>query len=88
MDYKGLIEQLRSASRLQGTWLRNRMVEAAAAIETLLAERDAAMADVQKNCNTCCWWHDGGCCAPLELYGGCDFSVRQAWKWHGSQKQQ
>lgn len=41
MDYKELIEQLRSASILHGTWLRDRMRDAADAIETLLSERDA-----------------------------------------------
>lgn len=47
MDYKKLVEQLRSASLLHGSWIRDRMTEAADAIETLLAERDAAQKEAQ-----------------------------------------
>ena len=80
MDYKELIDELRMVAswNISDCYDCNQCVKAATAIETLLAERNAAVADVQKNCNTCCWWHDG-------LYGGCDFSVRQAWKWRGPQ---
>lgn len=84
MDYKKLIERLNAYSA-EHQCHGGITAEAADAIETLLAERNAAVADIQKNCNTCRWWHDGGCCAPLELYGGCDFSVRQAWEWRGPQ---
>lgn len=47
MDYKKLVEQLRSASLLHGSWMRDRMTEAADAIEALLAERDAAQKEAQ-----------------------------------------
>lgn len=55
MDYKKLAEQLRRSSILHGSWLRDRMTEAAAAIEALLAERDAAVEELMafRTCRTC-----------------------------------
>lgn len=44
---------------------------------------EEAVEYIPKNCNTCRYWYDGGCVAPLELFGGCDFGVRQAWQWRG-----
>lgn len=86
MDYKELIEQLKRTSPLHGTWLRERMLEAAAAIETLLEERDAAMKYIPKVCSTCEHWDAGGCNAPI-TGGECAFDLRQAWQWRGPQKE-
>lgn len=45
MDYKELIEKLKYSAPHNCTWLqlRNRMLDAATAIETLLAERNTAI---------------------------------------------
>lgn len=92
MNYKAMISARRREAinlrenRGQYT-LATEFEEDADAIETLLAERDAAVDSIPKNCNTCCHWYDGGCVAPLELFGGCDFGIRQAWQWRGPQKQ-
>lgn len=48
MDYKELIEHLKHAAPCHGTWLRDRMLDSANAIETLLAERDAAVAELER----------------------------------------
>lgn len=93
MGYKKLIEQLRSASLLHGTWLRERMVEAADAIETLLSERDAAVEDLRGDCKTCTYFD------KLNLHEKCvhckyarGLSKPQAawfdrWQWRGPQKE-
>lgn len=47
IDYENLIEQLKRAAPLHGTWLRDRMLEAATATETSLEERDAAQKQAQ-----------------------------------------
>lgn len=86
MDYKELIERLKKQGSITTCKTRticNDCSDAATAIETLLAEREAAVEYIPKNCNTCRYWYDGGCVAPLELFGGCDFGVRQAWQWRG-----
>lgn len=73
MNYKELIEKLRKYMCLApgGRTVHSPILDVAAdVIETLLAERDAAMKHIPKTCYTCRWWHDGGCCAPLNLYGG------------------
>lgn len=96
MDYKEQIKYYRDTAKRweQGEQLllngelrmQDTLREFADIIETLLAERDAAVDSIPKNCNTCCHWYDGGCVAPLELFGGCDFGIRQAWQWCGPQK--
>lgn len=90
MDYKELIAQLR---RFSAYYPVTGPIEgkAADAIETLLAERDAAMKYIPKTCYTCAHWVDGDCSFSLEKlleqFGGCDYKVRQAWLWRGPQKE-
>lgn len=93
MDYKGLVEQLKSAAPLHGTWLRERMLDAADAIETMLAERDAAVEELRGECRYCAHntgWHNAGRCAacfhetvtiPLPGFNNVD-----NWEWRGPQK--
>lgn len=86
MDYKELIEQLRNAFPKDGYELERSVCESAAdAIETLLAERDAAVKYIPKVCSTCEYWDAGGCNAPI-AGGECAFDLRQAWQWRGPQK--
>lgn len=80
MDYKELINKLRY-SRV----CSDDIAEAATAIETLLAERDAAMKFIPKVCSACKHWDAGECNAPI-AGGECVFNLRQAWQWRGPQK--
>lgn len=51
MDYKELIDELRMVASLDSDCYDcNQCVKAATAIETLLAERDAARADLMRRC--------------------------------------
>lgn len=59
--------------------------QAATAIETLLAERDAAVKYIPRSCQTCKWWDiENGCVAPDNM-GEC-LDLRELWQWRGPQK--
>lgn len=83
MDYKELIERLNAYSakhqRHGGI-----TAEAADAIETLLAERDALMKDVVR-CDTCL--HVKECYFNELRRTDCANSNRGHWKWRGPQKE-
>lgn len=82
MDYKELIRRLDDCGEFDGDLLD----DAAEAIETLLAERDAAMEDLRlvADC-TSCKWHpfDSSCDACLEC--SCE-NENVAWQWRGPTK--
>ena len=89
MDYKELIERL----EYQAASIRDRNIfrDAATAIETLLAEREAAVKDIERCCATCkhfLIFHNG--CTPDY---DCDnpeckniSGVNAGWQWRGPQK--
>lgn len=89
MDYKELIEQLKSAAPLHGTWLRERMLDATEAIETLMEERDAAVKHLSNGdcrCQSCVYYdrtlHNFPCKNCKENSGTVDY-----WQWRGPQKE-
>lgn len=78
MDYKELIRKLRKKDGCNCECL-----EAATAIETLLAERDALMKDVVR-CDTCL--HVKECYFNELRRADCAQSNRGHWKWRGPKK--
>lgn len=103
MDYKELLERLKYygttyaigenlGREIDGT--DEVMADAATAIETLLAERDAAVEMLRGECHACkhnVGWHNvGKCCtcihetaSPLIPKEQCDDN----WEWRGPQKE-
>lgn len=88
MDYKELIKRLRVYDYWTGESDINSHPlicdEAATAIETLLAERDALMKDVVR-CDTCL--HVKECYFNELRRTDCANSNRGHWKWRGPQKE-
>lgn len=78
MDYQELIEWLRTAPKYK--LICN---DAADAIETMLAERDALMKDATR-CETCL--HAKECYFNEQRRNDCAKSNRGHWKWRGPQK--
>lgn len=91
MDYKELIEQLKRAAPFHGIWLRDRILDATTAIETLLAERDAAIADIENRCETCKHFviSFNGCTPDYDCDNPeCRNSGENiGWEWRGPQKE-
>lgn len=87
MGYKELIKNLRVEGWFQEekfgrNTLSDELSKAATAIETLLAERDAAEKYIPRICQTCKWWDvDEGCIAPAHM-GEC-LDLRELWQWRG-----
>lgn len=73
MDYKELIKKLREKDGCRCECLR-----AATAIETLLAERDAAVEELRGECRVC--EHRGECLFNDQCGNGSN------WQWRGPQK--
>ena len=85
MDCKELIEQLKHCKSYKPKYeLQRTMLEAATAIETLLAERDAAVEDLKGMCGVC--KHRGVCLFDEQHRIGCAVSNRGHWEWRGPQK--
>lgn len=82
MDYKELAKQLRRAVPYNGTWLQDRMREAATAIETLSAERDAAVEELRGECRVC--ERRGECLFNDQYRDECGNGSN--WQWRGPQK--
>lgn len=91
MDYKELIEELHFLSGHVPEQMcdddgKDPLERAATAIETLLAERDAAMDDLNGQCDKCKFLnissHDFPCCHCIVTGGMNDY-----WKWRGIQKE-
>lgn len=90
MDYKELIDVLRNQ---EPRVVLEYIDDAATAIETLLAERDAAVEDLRGECRCCTHntgWHNVGKCATcfhetrsMPLQG---FKRVDNWEWSGPQK--
>ena len=84
MDYKELINRLRYSRACSDD-----IAEAATAIETLLAERDAAVEDLWGYCRVCTHANIGKdgfpCvkCKHIEFYGTQEID---GWEWRGPQK--
>lgn len=87
MDYKELIDELRMVAswNISDCYDCNQCVKAATAIETLLAERDAAVKIIsrgEKRCRACIYndhgIHDFPCCHCRETGGMTDY-----WEWRG-----
>lgn len=99
MDYKELIEELKGFSY----WLGQSVPEshdihprvcdkAAAAIETILMERDAAVEDIERRCETCKHF--------LVFFNGCtpdydcdnpecrDSGANIGWEWRGPKNEE
>lgn len=92
MDYKELIEELKGFTY----WLGQSGPEshdihpsvcdkAVAAIEALLAERDAAISAIPKDCSKCIYWGRLKTESPCKE---CWYSSgpRKNWEWRGTQK--
>lgn len=80
MDYKELIRRLRASNR-------DAIVssdEAATAIETLLAERDAAVEQIRGECYHCA--NVRKCYSGGEMMRDCARNNRRNWQWRGPQK--
>lgn len=90
-DYKELVKCLREeADAVQSIAIEfnipindgNHSREAAVAIEQLVRERDAAVADIDKNCGTC----KHNYVTPID-YSNCDISASNCkWQWRGAQE--
>lgn len=82
MDYKELIEQLRAHERNCGYGGHCILCKCLSAIETLLAERDAAVEDLTKICeenpDVCEYCKHMPCAEKYERCIG--------WEWRGPQK--
>lgn len=90
MDYKAMISARRREAinlrenRGQYT-LATEFEEDANAIETLLAERDAAIADIERDCKTCIHYKSNTRGhIPCDVMDICIFSDH--WQWCGPQK--
>lgn len=83
MDYKELIDILRYTAS-EGDVCREcpQCIEAADAIETLLAERDALMNDLEGRCDVC--KNRSVCLFDEKRRSGC--VNRSHWQWRGPQK--
>lgn len=97
MDYKKqiadlLVEALYQRSRFSREMLACELEGAAASIETLLAERDAAVEDLRGNCEFCA--NRGSIPAGYFSSASCKYSqewgttgdVCPHWQWRGPQK--
>lgn len=83
MDYKEIIEAMRSTD-VKVVFCRS--LDAADAIETLLAERDAAVEDLRPiaDCASCKWYFGD---SSGEVCDGCDYPGEGSnWEWRGPQK--
>lgn len=80
MDYKELIKKLREKDGCRGECL-----QAATAIETLLAERDAAVKELHGRCSKCKHFSSGLLEFPCT---DCRFErgTSDHWEWRGPQK--
>lgn len=96
MDYKELIEELRMVASWDGICYDcNQCVKAAAALETMLAERDAAVTLTHGKCYACknketkysdepcslCKWGAMRCMVPVA-------KLQDSWEWRGPQKEE
>lgn len=93
--YKELLEQLRNivnhgdeqpaeycTNRCGGCDACDKSIDA---IETLLAERDAAIADIERDCKTCIHYKSNTRGhIPCDVMDSCIFSNH--WQWRGPQK--
>lgn len=91
MDYKELIDELRSLSlhvpeQMFGEDGKDPLERAADAIETLLAERDYAVEELRGRCSQCKHFSSG----PLvSICADCRFECGTIdhWKWRGPHKE-
>lgn len=89
MDYKGLIERLKrqgSVTTYKQKTICGDCKDAAIAIETLLAERDAALLEIPKDCSRCIHWGKPKIESPCRE---CWYSSgpNKNWKWRGPKKE-
>lgn len=89
MDYKELIEISQKAAnewRNDHTFYQAGVLidSLCSAVEDLLAERDAAVADIPRDCKTC--KHQDECAKGYEILHDCWF-VASKWQWRGIQKE-
>lgn len=85
-DYKELIGDIDDCliAHPSETLCKRILREAADAIERLVKERDAAVADIPTACGYCKWFRDRGevgcfCQEPCRNIGG----VNMMWEWRG-----
>lgn len=85
MDYKEMIEKLRNICCVYadgGVIRASFCKDIATAIETLLAERDAAVSDIQRDCITCAHYESNNSKhIPCEFMEACRFA--EHWEWRG-----
>lgn len=88
MDYKELLNRLHEHSQSLAAYndqsLSYTLEDAVSAIETILAERDAAFEDLKGRCDIC--KHRRVCIFDEQHRIGCANSKRAQWQWRGPQK--
>lgn len=89
MDYKELIDRSRSLNRRWGAYSNqelSRVLQTVTdALEETMAERDAAIADIERDCKTCIHYKSNTRGhIPCDVMDSCIFSDH--WQWCGLQK--
>lgn len=92
MDYKELIDVLRTtaSTRESNCYECSHCLEAATAIETLLAERDAMLRDLANYGSCCLCAHSAFNNKGIErckLAESCDHPPKRNWQWRGPQRE-
>lgn len=93
MDYKELIKKLREQNQSLTAYndleLAHCLEDAATAIETLLAERDAAVEDLTlcASCATCKYNEVSASDSPCAKCRKIKYKENLNWEWRGSQTQ-
>lgn len=87
-EYKELIEQLNGACIvkvvMKDMTKADLFARAADAIEQLVKERDAAVADISRNCNLCKHWKNWMCKFDnICIHIGHEYT---GWEWRGVQE--
>lgn len=89
MDYKELIENLREKAEMElckNVFVSFALSDAATAIETLLAEKEAAMEDLRKKrCDFCKYDDRLATEYPCSICGDTG-RMSDKWEWRGPQK--
>lgn len=85
MDYKALIERIRRESQSFDAYhcegLHHALEDAVLAIETLLAERDALMAEIRGHCDSCV--NRRYCIFDEDKRRDCALNKSRNWQWRG-----
>lgn len=89
-DYKGLIERLRAYKNivLDRSMIDSALIDAANTIETILAERDAAVEDLSKRPHPSTCKYGKHCDYISVITGRPDCYLCHEWEWRGPQEKE